>query len=66
MDAPLILADQILGMIREGGLTRQEATVALTTALNTLPLLTDIPIGGEGPAVAGQQNAGSPFTGGAI
>lgn len=42
MDAALILADQILGVIRNSGASKMEAHAALAIAGETLPTISDI------------------------
>jgi hypothetical protein len=42
MDAALILADQILTVIRDSGSSKMEAHAALSIASTTLPTLSDI------------------------
>lgn len=42
MDAPLILADQILALIRKAGVTKMEAHAALSIAGEVLPTISDV------------------------
>jgi hypothetical protein len=42
MDAPLILADQILTLIRSSGVSKMEAHAALSIAGDVLPTISDI------------------------